>query len=76
MPHRNAIEDEAVSGLFRIKAEEDPILEEARLLYVAVTRSISELYITAPRQHKEKAAELSRFLKKTKIKRGDAIKED
>lgn len=76
LPHRNAIEDEAVSGLFRIKTEEDPILEEARLLYVAVTRSTSELYITAPRQHKEKAAELSRFLKKTNIKRGDAIKED
>jgi len=72
LPHQNAIEDESPRP-FQIQSEEDPLQEESRLLYVAITRSIQELYLSAPRQHKDRPAELSRFLVNTRIQRGDAM---
>ncbi len=72
LPHQNALEDESPRP-FQVQSEEDPLQEESRLLYVAVTRSIQELYISAPKNFKDKPAEVSRFLVDTNIQRSDAV---
>lgn len=74
LPHQNTIEEESPRP-FQIQSEEQPVQEESRLLYVAITRSIQELYVSAPKQHKDKLAEISRFLVNTNIQRSDAMLE-
>ena len=66
IPHSKAIQakENGISRLFQAHIhEDDPMEEEARILFVAITRARDAVYISCPDSYKNKAAERSRFLR-------------
>ena len=63
LPHRNCIEENQKMFQHLLDAPEDPVEEERRLAYVAVTRAKERLYISAPKQNKNQSTEVSRFFR-------------
>ncbi|QKS69794.1 UvrD-helicase domain-containing protein [Paenalkalicoccus suaedae] len=66
LPHSSALEadkrsDLMIDGKGKQKVEH-AIEEERRLLYVAVTRAMEELYISSPSYYRGKETDVSRFL--------------
>ena len=61
LPHSSAIEVDKFDQLNKNKQNE-AIEEERRLLYVATTRAIKEVYISSPMIYRGKKIEVSRFL--------------
>ncbi len=66
IPHRNALNegDNHIWHRFLIDKElvDDPVEEECRLLYVAVTRAKENLFISGPKNYKNKPVKISRFI--------------
>lgn len=70
LPHKSALsaneQDDRVDNKKEKKEKQDKVQEaleeERRLAYVAVTRAKESLYLSAPRTHHEKDAEVSQFL--------------
>jgi DNA helicase-2/ATP-dependent DNA helicase PcrA len=65
IPHKRVMDEAILSNCNSLnKATLNDLLdEEARLLYVAITRAEQELYISIPRHYHDHASEASRFLR-------------
>lgn len=66
IPHNKAIQakENGTSRLFQAHIhEDDPLEEEARILFVAITRAKDAVYISCPGSYKNKTTECSRFLR-------------
>ncbi|MCD8502346.1 MAG: ATP-dependent helicase [Bacillaceae bacterium] len=59
-PHDYALES------FR-EGDTAPLEEERRLMYVAITRAMNELYLSIPQKRRGKKANISRFMREIKI---------
>lgn len=61
LPHAASLED--CTDVFN-ENDESPIIEEKRLMYVALTRAKTNLTISIPQTHKGKPSKVSRFIEK------------
>ena len=66
LPHKNAVNETNNHCWARFLADmgfvDNPLEEECRLLYVALTRAMDELYISCPKFFKKRPAYPSRFI--------------